>query len=270
MKFSEINNLFEQASERFNIKNDKFYTLPSVAKMCIRQLNLKSYDRIIEPSAGSGAFSKQIPNCEAYDLVPEGDNIKQQDFLKFETEKGNILVIGNPPFGKSNSLTLAFINHAAKFARTIAFILPRSCEKDTFIDKLDPSVHIRKVVQLPKKAFVINGDTPYHVNCSFIIFDVRKKQREKRVPATTNDFTFVSKANADMAIKRKGWKVGKIIPMNSDISEASRYYIKANINKKVLEDRINSLVYPEANMVLGSDSVSQQEIIRAYANKYRG
>ena len=268
MKFSEIQNIFEQAAEKFNIKNDKFYTKPEVAKMCIKQLNLSKYDRIIEPSAGSGAFSKQIPNCEAYDLVPEGDGIKQQDFLKFKSDKGNILVVGNPPFGKSNSLTLAFINHAAEFARTIAFILPSSCRKDTFINKLNPSVHVRRVVDLPKNSFVINGDKSYDVNCCFMIFDVRKKQRETRVPETTNDFIF-TKINPDFAIVRKGWKVGRVLDPDSKISEASRYYIKSNINPELLKKRISTLTFPESNYVLGSDSISQQEFIRAYNLKYK-
>lgn len=49
---------------------DKFYTPVSVAKKCIDLLNLSEYDTILEPSAGNGSFSKQIPNCIAYDLKP--------------------------------------------------------------------------------------------------------------------------------------------------------------------------------------------------------
>lgn len=265
MNFNDIENLL---NEQANIKHDKFYTKPEVAKKCLNQLNLKSYDRIIEPSAGSGSFSKQIPNCEAYDLVPEDKSIKKQDFLKFNTEKGNILVVGNPPFGKSNSLTLAFINNAAKFARTIAFIVPSSCRKDTFINRLSPNVHLRRVVELPKNSFIINGTIPYDVNCCFMIFDVRKKERVKREAVVSKDFTFVPKDRADLCIKRKGWKVGRIIPFDSDIREASRYYIKSNLPKNKLKERINSLDYPESHMVLGSDSLSQQEILRAYVSKY--
>lgn len=266
----EFGYLLEQASDRMDILADKFYTKPEVAKMCIKQLDLSKYDRIIEPSAGSGSFSKQIPNCEAYDLYPEDDSIKKQDFLKFEAEKGNILVIGNPPFGKANDLTLKFINRAAKFARTIAFIVPSSCRKETFIDRLDPSIHVRRVVELPKKAFVINGKIPYDVNCCFMIFDVRKKQREKSVKHTTADFTFTNKQNGDFAIKRKGWKVGKVVPETSELSEKSKLYIKSNIDIEELKKRFNSLVYPEAGYVLGSDSISMNEIVRAYNKAYKG
>ena len=82
--------------------NDKFYTHQSVAKMCIDMIDLSSYDVIVEPSAGNGSFSNQIPNCIAYDLVPEHPNIIQQDYLKLDTWRfigKKVLTIGNPPFG---------------------------------------------------------------------------------------------------------------------------------------------------------------------------
>lgn len=269
MKFSEIINIVEQASEKFGVLNDKFYTNPKIAKMCIKQLNLSKYDRIIEPSAGSGSFSKQIPNCEAYDLVPEDGSIKKQDFLEFKADKGNILVIGNPPFGHANDLTLKFIKKAAEFARTIAFIVPSSCRKQTFINKLPPNVHVRKVVELPKNSFLINGDKKYDVNCCFMIFDIRKRVREAPAIETTNDFKFTNKENGDFCILRKGWKTGRVLSPDSKISEKSRAYIKSNINPELLKKRIATLTFPEAAYVLGSDSLSQQEFIHAYNLKYR-
>ena len=256
-------------NEQKNIDFDKIYTKPEIAKMCISKCNIKSYDRIIEPSAGSGAFSSQIPNCEAYDLMPEDGSIKKQDFLKFNTDKGNILVIGNPPFGKSNDLSLKFINNAAQFARTIAFVLPASCQKETFINRLDKHVHLRRVVSLPKNSFLIKGVTPCDINCNFFIFDVRQNERIKAEKPMTSDFCFVRKDTCDFAILRKGYKVGRIVPKEDEhFSDASKYWIKSNINKKELMRRLSELNYPEAHMVLGSDSISQVEIIRAYTAKF--
>lgn len=257
--------------EKKNINFDKFYTKPEVAKMCISKCNIKSYDRIIEPSAGAGAFSSQIPNCEAYDLMPEDKSIKKQDFLKFKTKKGNILVIGNPPFGKSNDLSLKFINNAAQFARTIAFILPKSCQKETFINRLDKHVHLRRVVELPKNAFLIKGATSCDIGCNFFIFDVKQSERTRAEKPTTSDFSFVRKDDCDFAILRKGWSVGRIIPKDdTHFSDASKYWIKSNISKRELMGRLSGLSYPEAGMVLGSDSISQAEIVRAYNFKFGG
>lgn len=257
-------------NEQKNIDFDKIYTKPEVAKMCISKCNIKSYDRIIEPSAGSGAFSSQIPNCEAYDLMPEDKSIKKQDFLKFSTDKGNILVIGNPPFGHANDLSLKFINNAAKFARTIAFILPKSCQKETFINRLDKNVHLRRVVELPRNSFLIKGVTPCDISCNFFIFDVKNKERVRAEKPITSDFVFTrDREKADFAILRKGSGVGKLLPRDdTKYSEASKYYIKSNIGKRELWRRLMTVNYPEARMTLASDSISQLEIIRNYNLKF--
>lgn len=47
-------------------KLDRFYTPHSSAEHCINTIeNIKDYDLIIEPSAGSGSFSNLIPECLA-------------------------------------------------------------------------------------------------------------------------------------------------------------------------------------------------------------
>lgn len=269
MKIENILSLLdEQATDRYEIKADKFYTKPETAKYCISKLNLKSYDRIIEPSAGNGSFSKQIPNCEAYDLMPEGKGIKKQDFLKFQSDKGNTLVIGNPPFGKSNGLTLAFIKKASEFARTIAFIIPNSCKKRAFIDRLPKNVHIRKIYDLPKKAFLINGKIPYDVPCSFFVFDVRKSERKPFQEYEIKDFSFVRKGEEDFSIVKKGWKVGRVLAPDSKISNGDRLFIKAHIPVEELKKRFNETPHPQANDVIGSESLSRWEMMRDYYNKW--
>ena len=54
---------------------DKFYTKDEVATECISLVpDISSYDLIIEPSAGNGAFSRQI-KCLAFDIMPECEGI---------------------------------------------------------------------------------------------------------------------------------------------------------------------------------------------------
>jgi len=108
---------------------DKYYTDKQTAKNCI-DLAFKEFNNItevIEPSAGNGSFSLQIPNCKGYDIAPEHESIKEQDFLKLEeTYKKGRLIIGNPPFGNRNNLALKFFKHAIKMCDMIGFILPIS------------------------------------------------------------------------------------------------------------------------------------------------
>tara|TARA_R110002153_G_scaffold47182_1_gene133470 strand:- start:1 stop:762 length:762 start_codon:yes stop_codon:yes gene_type:complete len=112
-----------------NIELDKFYTPKETAKKCIDMFNdtFKNVTEIIEPSAGNGNFSLQIPNCIAYDLEPEHESIIKQDFLKLDLPyKQGRSFIGNPPFGDRNNLSRSFYKHACKMSDYIGFILPIS------------------------------------------------------------------------------------------------------------------------------------------------
>lgn len=110
---------------------DKYYTSKELAKYCIDKtfevIGKNNISEIIEPSAGNGSFSLQIPNCISYDLEPEHESIIKQDFLKLELPyKKDRLFIGNPPFGSRNTLSVKFYKKAITMGDYVAFILPVS------------------------------------------------------------------------------------------------------------------------------------------------
>jgi hypothetical protein len=112
---------------------DKFYTIPVIVDKCIQTIGNKydwtKWDLIVEPSAGNGSFLFKIPSLKkiGLDISPDHPDIVKQDFFTYiPSEKNNILVIGNPPFGKISSLAIQFFNHSAKWAKVIAFIVPRT------------------------------------------------------------------------------------------------------------------------------------------------
>jgi len=111
---------------------DKYYTPPTVARWCIEKayeiLGKENIKEIVEPSAGSGSFSHQMPGCLAYDLYPQHEYIEQADFLELQMEyKPGRLFIGNPPFGGSTGkLIKEFYNKCCENGDYIAFILPAS------------------------------------------------------------------------------------------------------------------------------------------------
>lgn len=110
---------------------DKYYTSPYTARWCINKtyeiIGKENITEIIESSAGCGSFSKQIPDCKAYDLYPQSEQIIQQDFLKLDLgdyKKGR-LFIGNPPFGGSTGqLIKQFYDKCIEDGDYIAWILP--------------------------------------------------------------------------------------------------------------------------------------------------
>jgi len=188
-------------------KLDKFYTNPDIAKMFVDKINelcpLVSYDMVLEPSAGSGNILRYLPkNAIGLDLAPEGDNIIQQDFFEYEspynplTNPIKIAVVGNPPFGTGymNPLAEGFFNHAAKFADTIAFIVPAKYHSSWKVHKqLDPNFGLYFSEILPKNSFTKEGK-PHNVNCCMQIWsrvNIGKNLRITKIPPTKHeDFDF--------------------------------------------------------------------------------
>ena len=123
---------------------DQFYTYKNVAKTLFDEL--KTYinnDGIdikdcvfIEPSTGEGAFYDLLPidNRIGIDIFPMCDGVIKQDFLSWtlpeQFSNKKIVFIGNPPFGYRAWLALVFMNHAAKYADYIGFILPMAFQSE--------------------------------------------------------------------------------------------------------------------------------------------
>jgi hypothetical protein len=101
----------------------------SKTKEIIGEDNITEY---IEPSAGAGVFLDYLDKPYlAYDIEPEDDRIIRQDYLELDIEyKKGRCVIGNPPFGRGNSLAMSFYKKSVKIADYIAFIMPISQYKN--------------------------------------------------------------------------------------------------------------------------------------------
>ena len=252
---------------------DKFYTQKNIALDCINFIdNINLFDCIIEPSAGDGSFSKQIPNCLAYDIQPEGDNIQQADWLLLDKEQfkryNNILVIGNPPFGQQNTLAVKFFNESSKIANVIAFILPLSFKKHSIQNRLNLNFHLIKEKILDKKSFTLDGKD-YYVPCVFQIWekkDIKRKPYQNKT--TTELFDFVDKNNADFRIQRVGGNAGKA-SFDLNFSIQSNYFIKNKTcysNEKLI-NIINQTIFPELEYTVGPKSLSKTELILTLEEK---
>lgn len=252
---------------------DKFYTNADIAKQCIDFIdNLATYDCIIEPSAGNGSFSSQINDCKAYDLVPEAENIIQADWLNLDknifNSYNNILVIGNPPFGQQNNLAIEFFNESAKFANTIAFILPLSFKKESVQMRLNNLFHLRKEYILNTNSFTLNG-MAYNVPCVFQIWDKTNETRQIKTNVVKNyPFIFTNKENADFRIQRVGGNAGKA-SLDLNRSEQSNYFVKMIDNSITVEDmiiKINNTIFPSINYTVGPKSLSKSELLNTLFN----
>lgn len=246
-------------------KNDKFYTNPAFAKNLIESLNLTLYSTIIEPSAGNGSFSQYLPNCIALDVAPEADNIIQQDFFTYYPQNncGPTLVIGNPPFGEQSKLAIEFFRHAAEFANTIAFILPRSFRKVSTQNKLPLNFWLTQEKELPKNSFLLNG-APYDVPCVFQVWDKKDELREPiKFPMTSNYFTFTKNiSEADFRVQRVGGSAGKAY-LDKKGAASSNYYLinKSDFSNEELVRILNTVEYETIEDTVGPKSLPKGEFI---------
>ncbi len=252
-------------------KLDKFYTKPSVAAKCIDKIDLNEYKYVIEPSAGSGAFSNQIEhdNLIAMDLDPENNSILKQDWFEYKhTGNGKVLVIGNPPFGLRNKLSKEFIKHSMKFADTIAFILPDVYNKHTLQSVFTKEWRLKEVYKLEDNSFTIDGKE-YHVPCSFFIFD---KSEGKNLMFNVsdykecNDFTYCKKEDADLYVMGAGCKV----KLPHEVTPNNRgYYLKSNIDVDLLTKKLNAVEwYGNSSANGGVWWLTKPEFIKMYKDKY--
>lgn len=260
---------------------DQYYTDKKIAKKLYTLLDEKytlSNFFLVEPSAGDGSFSDLFhEDSVAFDIDPKSPDIIKQDFLELfsnlesYTQKP-IFTIGNPPFGKNSSLALKFINRAASFSQYIAFILPKTFRKDTMINKIDPHFHCVYEEEIDKNAFLLDGQV-YDVPCVFQIWEKRKTKREKIMLSVKSPFfKFVSKDEADFAIRRVGGLAGKVLLDFENYKDPSHYYIKINDeNKKTLMIEIFKNAYDEfqdmAKNTAGNPSLSKGELIAIIEKK---
>jgi len=292
---------------------DKFYTIPTIAKKCILKLGEKydwtKWDLVIEPSAGSGSFLLQIPTkkCIGIDISPEHKDIIKEDFLMYNPHTyiyqepykdkdiirqlninpqnlKNILVLGNPPFGKISSLAVKFFNHAAEWASVIAFIIPKTFRRVSIQNKLNKQFHLVYDDEIPLKP--CSFTPPMMVKCCFQIWEKKETCRDI-VELTTKhkDWEFLSfgpldtnnqptpPEGADFAIRAYGGKCGDIIKDNlNTLRPKSWHWIKANtsisITISILIERFSSLDYSLSKDTARQNSIGRSDLVKLYSDSY--
>ena len=168
---------------------DQFYTKPEVARECWESLKpiakklthtpLNSLF-FVEPGAGDGAFYDLLPESRrvGLDLDPRADGILKRDFLKCrphtfippEFDSEQIVIIGNPPFGKRGRLAVEFVNKAFTMADTVAFIVPVIFSKYFIHKQITQDAKLIHTSRLDKLSFRTAAKPDYPVNTEFQIW----------------------------------------------------------------------------------------------------
>jgi hypothetical protein len=281
---------------------DKFYTIPSVAKKCIDTIgNLYQWDQwdlIVEPSAGNGSFYNQLPESAndikiGIDICPEHTDIQKMDFFDYIPNKSakNILVLGNPPFGRVSSTAVKFFNYSAQWAHTIAFIIPRTFRKISIQNRLNLQFNLIHDEDIPLSP--CSFTPPMMAKCCFQIwqksYDIDGKPVFRQIiklPTFHKDWTFVPfgpldasnqptppTEKIDFALRAYGGKCGEIIrwPDTQSLRPKSWHWIKSNINVDgcgvdLLISRFKSLDYTLSQNTARQNSIGKSELVRLYTD----
>lgn len=266
MELSDIN----------NNQLDKYYTsqltVSKIEKYLKDNITFNN-EMIIEPSAGNGAFIELIKslssNYRFYDIKPEHKEIIQQDFLLLDDNIiKDAIIIGNPPFGRNNSLSIKFIKKC-KDAKYICFILPKSFNKESMKKYFN---NFENIFTTDINEDFMIGDKSININTIFMIWKKCDKKLILEKPFT-NDFMFVSlkSDDYDLCIRRVGAKCGIIFKKEEFHYKtfSSFYKIKALKDVDEVVERFNE-IYKTLNDIgsnsVGSKSISQSEIIKTYNN----
>ncbi|MDD9850256.1 MAG: hypothetical protein OXU94_00570 [Gammaproteobacteria bacterium] len=199
---------------------DKFYTRPQTAARCYRhalvalgKMGAREALYFIEPSAGAGSFYGLLPaeRRAGMDIAPGGSGIRKGDFLKrkrrfFPVENSRVVAIGNPPFGKRGKLAVDFFNAAARFADTVAFIVPVIFRKYFIHKTLDPNFQWVSVLKLPPASFYTPDGRDYNINAEFQVWTrlstgLKNKRLFTAPPVAHPDFKMHQYNNTREALK---------------------------------------------------------------------
>lgn len=249
------------------IELDKYYTDTELAKYCIDKtkeiIGEENITEYLEPSAGNGSFSLQIPNCLAYDIAPEHESIIKQNYLELYTpyKKGR-LIIGNPPFGERNNLSRYFYNKSVELGDYISFILPVSQFNN--VDSLYKFDLIHSEV-LP--AIEYSG---IKINCCLNIYKRPKNGLNKKEVLNTDLFEIYrddkkgyDNIEYDICIYRRGSSVGKEKFVNIN---KQTYKIKVKDYKKLdyIKNTILNFNWNEYKKHQSAPSISKNDIYRLF------
>lgn len=259
----------EQDTGKFRLNSkDQFYTNREVSKKCVN-LVIKHIPRAtkytwIEPSAGTGSFVDALESQHkriAMDIDPKTDTIEKKDFLAWEpTVSGDVIVFGNPPFGKQSSLAKAFIKKSCSFANVIAFILPKSFTKPSMNNAFEDHFHLVHTYELDKNAFEVNGKE-YDVPCVFQIWEKKVRKRRSAKSVEPFGFKYVKSGEVyDLAFRRVGVYAGRCyLNDGRDFSVQSHHFLKFDTDHiNTIMSKVNAHTFP--SNTVGPRSLTKTEI----------
>ena len=210
----------EKLGNRRKTGVEQYYTPKDLAlELSTQLLAVTGIDHsFLEPAGGNGAFIDALSqlgakSIEAVDLYPKHPGVQEADFLKYIPKGENLVTVSNPPFGRNNSLSIPFFNHAAEHSDYIAFLVPRSWRKWSVQNRLDRRFHLVSDQDVAVNYVTDSGVRIGTNNDLRTCFQIWEKRADLRPRVRVEDKGLVKKCSpeaADLAIRVFGFGCGKV------------------------------------------------------------
>ena len=189
---------------------------------------------ILEPAGGTGAFieavqSKGVTSFISFDIEPLHELVTVGDFLEQEIKESNLITISNPPFGRNNSLSIPFFNHAAKVSNAVCFIVPRSWRKWSVTNRLDLGFELALDIDIDIDYVDADGTPLSNKNHLATCFQIWKKADAPRTFVRVTDNGIIEKVSpelADVSLTIFGYGCGKVKTQFEPVANTTQMFLK--------------------------------------------
>jgi predicted RNA methylase len=219
---------------------EQYYTPKPLALELVTQiekvLGSLAGKTILEPAGGTGAFieavqAKGVANVISFDIEPLHELVSVGDFLEQDINESNLITISNPPFGRNNSLSIPFFNHAAKVSDAICFIVPRSWRKWSVTNRLDLGFELALDLDIDIDYVDAAGTPLSSKNHLATCFQIWKKTDAPRGLVRVIDKGIIEKVTpelADVSLTIFGYGCGKVKTQFEPVANTTQMFLKLN------------------------------------------
>jgi predicted RNA methylase len=191
---------------------------------------------VLEPAGGTGSFveaalTKGVKEVISFDIEPLHEKVLLGNFLDQELTEQNLITISNPPFGRNNSLSIPFFNHAARVSDAICFIVPRSWRKWSVTNRLDRNFELVADQDLDIDYMDADGELISDKSRLATCFQIWKRTETPRVPVKITDMGVIQKVSpelADVSMTIFGYGCGSIKQDFERVPNTTQLFLKLN------------------------------------------
>lgn len=197
---------------------------------------------VLEPAGGTGSFveaalGRGAEEVISFDIEPLHDAVAKGSFLDQTLNEQGLITISNPPFGRNNSLSIPFFNHAASVSEAICFIVPRSWRKWSVTNRLNLNFELVFDQDLDIDYVDATGELISDKSRLATCFQIWKRTTSARVPVKIKDMGVIEKVTpelADVSLTIFGYGCGTVKQEFERVSNTTQLFLKL-IHPKALE-----------------------------------